>query len=667
MDSNKINIILKENDKHSADMDAVYNPYLGIGSPLERIPLIIDEQSTVNIPFEMSKNKLIHDILIAGSLVKFLDDSIKVAIHQTSNAAFASLFYLINIIRNKYDFEFWAATTIKIKDKETGALIPFILNKPQRKCLKTFEKLRKLGPIRIILLKARQWGGSTFTEFFAVWLQIIHHKNWNSCIIGDIDDQARTIKGMYSTAAEEYPAEIGSMTLKPFERSSNITQIVESGSIIYIGSMQHPNSIRSSDPKIAHYTEVGSWKDTPGKKPSEIIGSINMAIPFIKDTMIVMESTAKGIGNFFHKMWTAAKNGEGYEPIFVAWFEIERCRLRFKDETEKIKFIEKMTEHNLLDWDNGATLEGLNWYNTILQTECNGDTVMMEGENPSDEKEAFQSTGNRVFSKRITQRAAKNCIKPLFRGILTADGDKGEDALINISYDEYFSGLFYLWSKPDKTDDIKNRYLVSLDIGGTTMKADYSVIRVFDRYWMMDGGVPEAIGTWRFHIDQDKLAWIAARTAEYFNHALLVIESNSLHTQQQTEGGSFFTILEEIKDYYDNIYVRKSDPEKIVEGNPTKFGFHTNKSTKPEIINALKAAMRDGGYVEKDIRLIDEADMFEHKINGKMGAVDGEHDDILMNTAIGLWVCLNDMPLPKIINRRPYKQKTTEIKGLANF
>ena len=666
----QINTFILENKKRVEVLNSPYDPYLGIGSPIERIPFKINDDSTVNIPVKMGENRLIKDIIKYGSVDKFLEKSIKLSINvEKSQQSFEALFYLINRIRNEYDFEFWAATTIKIKDKETGDQIPLILNRAQRRYFAKLEKLRLKGvPIRIILLKARQWGGSTLTEFYASWLQLIHHKNWNSCIIGDIDDQARNIRGMYASAAQEYPIEVGTMTLKPYEGSVNNKQIVETGAIIYIGSMQHPDAIRSSDLKIAHFSETASYKETKGKKPTDLMQSIKSSIPFLPDTMIIEESTAKGVGNYFHKSWLAAKSDDsGYHGVFIPWFAIERYQIQFENEAENVKLINTMTDYDLFMWNAGASLEGIKWYNTILRTEFNGDTVMMQSEFPTNDTEAFQSTGHRVFSQAITQRASKTCIKPKYRGSLSSDGEKGQDALTNISFDEHFAGLFLLWAKPDKAENIKNRYLVSLDIGGTTSKADWSVIRVFDRYWMMDGGVPEAIGTWKLHIDQDILAWIAAKVAEYFNHALLVVESNSLKTEKDTEGDGFLTILDEIKDIYDNIYFRKTEQDKIIDGRPVKYGFHTNTATKPLIINSLKAAMRDDGYIERDMRLIDEADAFEHKPNGKMGAVEGEHDDVVMSTAIGVWVCLNDMPLPRIIEVRTSRPTKHKLKGEASF
>lgn len=64
-------------------------------------------------------------------------------------------------LRFMHDFEYWAWRCVRIRHKLTGALVPFILNAPQRKVLEVLEADRLADkPLRIILLKARQWGGS---------------------------------------------------------------------------------------------------------------------------------------------------------------------------------------------------------------------------------------------------------------------------------------------------------------------------------------------------------------------------------------------------------------------------------------------------------------------------------------------------------------------------
>ena len=68
-------------------------------------------------------------------------------------------------LRLCHDFEFWAITCCNIRDKKTGTVIPFRLNDPQRYVVEMFEEDRTAGrPLRFIMLKARQWGGSTLVQ-----------------------------------------------------------------------------------------------------------------------------------------------------------------------------------------------------------------------------------------------------------------------------------------------------------------------------------------------------------------------------------------------------------------------------------------------------------------------------------------------------------------------
>ena len=73
-----------------------------------------------------------------------------------------------------YDFEYWAYSFIFIKDKVSPKDIPFKLNRAQRRVLNKLEKLRKAGkPIKFILLKARQWGGSTLVQIYMLWIMLV--------------------------------------------------------------------------------------------------------------------------------------------------------------------------------------------------------------------------------------------------------------------------------------------------------------------------------------------------------------------------------------------------------------------------------------------------------------------------------------------------------------
>ena len=182
------------------------------------------------------------------------------------------------------------------------------------------------------------------------------------------------------------------------------------------------------------------------------------------------------------------------------------------------------------------------------------------------------------------------------------------------------------------------------------MKADWSVIAVFDRIRMLRGGGPAVAAQWRGHCDMDQLAWLAARTARWYGDSLLVIESNTLETRdpdRYVDGDQSAFILNQLRDCYPNLYARRQSPEDIIEGRPRKYGFHTNISTKPMVISNLVRVVREGLYIERDEACVDEYLTYERRPNGSYGAITGKHDDMLMTRAIGLHICFNEMTAPR--------------------
>lgn len=108
-------------------------------------------------------------------------------------------------------------------DKTSGRLVPFKLRRAQLKLVRILLCDLFTGkPVRIVLLKARQWGGSTVVQMFMAWIQLFHRSGWNSVIVADVEDQARTIRAMYSRMARRHPVEICSVQFCNFEGSSKI-------------------------------------------------------------------------------------------------------------------------------------------------------------------------------------------------------------------------------------------------------------------------------------------------------------------------------------------------------------------------------------------------------------------------------------------------------------
>lgn len=630
--------IIKENKQHFASLFSEYNPMTGVGSPIDRVRLTLTRDGKhILIPAYIASSSAFTEMLDYPTLEDYI---------ERKNLNRDDVYDVITRLRIKYDFEYWAATCATIFDKTSGQEVKFKLRKAQRKLLKVLvETAFALKPIRIILVKARQWGGSTLVQLFCAWIQLFHRKNWNSVIATHIEEAARNIRSMYTLMAERHPKDIQDIRFRAFEGSSKNKQIVDRGCVIYIGSMERPNSLHSGNYKLVHCSEVGYWKETTQRKPSDFVNAFEGSVPLEPFTLVALESTAKGTGNFFHTTWLGAVKGENaYTPVFVAWWEIDMYTKPFDSYEDMKMFVESMNTYELYMFSLGATLEGLHWYREKRKSFDN-DWDMQE-QFPSTADEAFVTSGRKAHHPLHIKQMEMFVKKPEYIGELFADAPSGAEAINkSLEFKDIAKGEFWVWKKPDNKRLYTNRYVVSLDIGGASAKADWSVIRVLDRLPMMNGGVPEFVATYRFHMDQDLTAWRAVQVAKWYCDALLVVESNSLK-KFQTEGNFTSTVLDIIAHVYPNLYYR-DDPSKIKEGIPLRYGFQTG-SNKSEIVSIMTRGLRDMGFIERDQRMLDECGWYELKQDGSYGAIDGQHDDIYMSSGINLWVS-DKLPKPTLI------------------
>lgn len=639
MDCNNTHLqqMLAENDRrHRASMEA-YNPATGLGCYGSRQDVTIADAP---IPLQHIPRQMLSDCHWAALLAQdgSIDTFITKRLHKRPSKRLRSDIWSLWIKeRIRYDFEFWTAMFVKIKDKLGPNDIPFILNRPQRRYVAMLEQQRTGNkPIRVIMLKARQWGGSTVTQIYMAWLQLVHLRNWNSIICAHLKDAAANIRGMYTKLLNNYPAWLLNSSepphFQPFERTSNTSYIAQRGCKITICSSESPEAVRGSDAAMAHLSEAAFWSNTPAHTPESLIRSIYGSIALLPYSMVVIESTANGTGGYFHREYIRARRGESdKEAIFVPWYEIEMYALPIDNAEE---FAASLNKYERWLWEKGATLEAIAWYRTKLREYAQHTDMMAEY--PSDENEAFAYSGERIFDPVAVQRLRSNCSRPIAVGDIAGSQLTGRNALSDIHFIEEQQGLLQIWQMPILDKTMRNRYIVAVDVGGRSRKADYSVIAVFDRIGMLTSDTVELVAQWRGHIDHDLLAWKAAQIATFYNKALLVIESNTLETSCDDTRSTY--ILDTIADYYNNLYARQASGDEINLSTPTRWGFHMNRSTKSTLVNTMINALRNNLYIEHDECACHEFDVFERKPNGSFGAQEGEHDDILITRCIGFYI-----------------------------
>ena len=613
----EIDEILAENRRRNEALAVDYDPIAGIGCIGERCKV---EKSAINdidcyVPVAMTRDWRFHGVNNRDEWVK---------------------------LRCEYDFEFWCATCVTIQDKLTGQDRRLVLNAPQRRVAAILENDRVAQrPMRLIMLKARQWGGSTLVQIYAAWIQCVHCRNWHSLICAHVKDTAANIRGMYSKVLSNYPENYWNgdepPKFRPYERSVNIREIAGRNCRVTIGSSENQEAVRGSDYAMAHLSEVAFWSDTNRRSPDGFIRAVCGGIALAPNTLIVLESTANGVGNYFHSEWLRSKAGvSDKHAVMVPWYEIEIYRQRVVNATKLWAELDDY-ERNL--WNMGLTLEMIQWYHTKRREYPSHS--MMKAEYPTDDIEAFVNTGKAVFDASLVERLRSNCCEAPFVGELMADGFCGNEALSKIRFCEDACGKLKIWEKPHPAVGryINDRYVVSVDIGGRSESSDYSVITVIDRNRLMGDGMLEIVAQWRGHIDHDLLAWKSAMIAKWYNDALLVIESNTLETEC-TEGDHGLFILDQLRDVYNNMYYRETFDKSGMDSS-FRIGFHTNRATKRLVIDFLIGMIREGAYIERATEACDELMTFEQKENGSCGAKVGCHDDVVMSRAIGLYVAAN--------------------------
>ena len=532
--------------------------------------------------------------------------------------------------RIQEDFEFWCARCVTIKDKQNSKNVPLVLNRPQRRLLGVMEEQRVAGrPVRVILLKARQWGGSTLVQMYLAWMQLVRHTGWNSLICGHLHMTSKCIKRMYNLLLSHYPREMlddpgDKLLFSKLEGQPNVQQLEARDCLVLTGSSRSEDAVRGYDISMAHLSEVAFWKESAMHSPDDVVRSVCGSVALKPETVVVLESTANGVGDFFHDEWLRAELGRSDKvPVFVPWYEIDGYTRVVDD---PVALWKSMDEYERALWDDGRTLEQINWYHA-KRKEYRTHELMM-AEYPGSASEAFSTSGNNPFKREHLDELEKGCSKPpILVGDIQGAAASGLLAKENVHLVAESNGLLKVWEMPQMGLPVNVRYLVVVDVGGRSESSDYSVIAVWRDG---DGSRPkEIVAQWRGHIDHDQLAIKSMQLALFYHKALLVIECNTLINEAARAGESEY-ILQTLYRLYGNLYKR--------EGK--QLGFHTNVKTKREAITELIRVVRDGEYIERDMDAVNEMRDYQER-NGTYAARQGKHDDILMTRAIGLLVLMD--------------------------
>jgi hypothetical protein len=216
---------------------------------------------------------------------------------------------------------------------------------------------------------------------------------------------------------------------KPQKSNQKKLKFREFQSEYSVGTAKNKGTGRSQTVQLFHGSECAYWPNA-----DEHEKGVMQSVSGSAGTELILESTANGIGNFFHRMWVAASRGESeYQAIFVPWY----WQREYTANTPNFRLDEE--EELLLDvyGKDGLTKEHLAWRRLKLSANSKDPEkalIDFKTEYPNCPDDAFQNPIDNVFiPSRYVIAAMNNEIETdagLIIGVDPARGDIDRTAII---------------------------------------------------------------------------------------------------------------------------------------------------------------------------------------------------------------------------------------------
>ena len=493
------------------------------------------------------------------------------------------------------DRDLYFRTCLKIVPKNASGLLPFNMNREQRRLADTIDRERRLGRApKIVILKSRRVGASTLSEA-EIFRECHLRPLKQGLVVAHALDSADTIFKMSRTFYENLPESLKSPTkystkkLIHFANNDSRMQVVVAG------------EARGYTAQYLHISELAFIEDA-----QQLMTAILMTAPDDPESLIIAESTPNGIGNYFHDLWVnAVAKKNDWVPFFSPWFADESYVMRpwFEKSDLSAHDGKLMADHNL-------SLEQMAWYISTRENRMNGDQDKMDQEVASDPRSCFLASGSKVFDTEGLAHYLDTAEAAGLAGELPGEAelednpaDKRAPVIRSVR-----RGRWRIYRPPQR----RHQYIAGVDTASGDPHGDYTPICMLNRHTLDVDAV--------FHgkLPPDQLAQMTAVASHWYNTARVAGEANN-------HGVLFFDeLLRRLR--YPNVYYRLVDEKSVAGKVSDKPGFWTSDSTRTPLFNLARRYVRErsGRCIDPDMMkewselFYDESHRVDHPKGGYM-------------------------------------------------
>jgi hypothetical protein len=508
--------------------------------------------------------------------------------------------------------------------------------------LRLFDRIRECRerkiPARLIYLKARQvWVSTAFEAFLFSILPF--QSGQRAKVVAHDEESAANIFGYFQQFRSGYrpfcqmlplpdpPSPLG-LTQAATAKDTEAHIRFSNNSEVTISTAATTTTGRSFSLRFLHLSEFAFWR-----APKQLMDGLMQAVPDDPDTVVLIESTANGMGGEFYRLWQEAsdpRRNSPWIPIFFAWWEHPEYSKPLEGTREAFLRTCDPEERGLIE-RFGVTVEQLHWRRWCIAVNCGGSVDTFHQEYPSSPEEAFLASGRPRFSMVDLGRMPVR--DPEIRCTLEWAHMPAGRRIVRVPNEH---GALAVYVQPKEG----HRYAIGIDVAeGKDVAAvagkvkvgsadpDYSVAVVLD----IDSG--EEVAQLRGRIQPGAFAEMCEILAVWYNYAYMIPEANG-------PGIAFLEVLQRLDYPMGRVYHRVPDPSEIYSTESAnlldKLGWKTTTVTKPQLVSKLDNAIRERSIILHDFTTVSECRSFVMKANGKTEGQDGEHDDCVIALALAV-------------------------------
>jgi hypothetical protein len=442
---------------------------------------------------------------------------------------------------------------------------------------------------RDIILKARQMGFTTLTQagFFA---DCLLRPNTTSVVVAHDLDSTEQIFQIAQLFWERLPASAKATAGKPKYENRREFFWPQIGSRFFVGTAGNVKFGRGQTIHNLHCSEFAFWPN-----PEEGLAALMEAVP--AGGRVVIESTANGIGNRFHRLWLGAKGrANGWKRHCYGWFESEGYTLAGPPLGALAADEAALRERYHLTDDQ------IRW-RRAKQRDL-GEKFRQEY--PENYVDCFLASARSIFDMTALRKAiARIAADPPGKAMaVLATGD----ASISLA-----PARLVVWKQPQ--DGVL--YVVGADVGEGLERGDASAAVVLER------ATGEQVAELHGRVPPDRFAHLLAALGRHYNSAEIAVERNN-------HGHSTLNTLFNVCRYRQLYY--HLDYDQGGKAKPT-LGWPTDQKTKPILVDDLAAAIVSGGLLIRSAELADECQSFVQTNSGQEAQA-GAFDDRVIAAGI---------------------------------